>query len=788
MKHYLDLVKISAKQHRGQNRMTRLCIAMSVFLVTAIFGMADMEIRSQMIQAVRTDGSWHAAFVLDSEQEALLRARPEVKAAAGYRSLNYHLEDGYQIEGVETGICGFDEAFQQMHPDSEVMEGLFPGTAEEAVINENIQTRLGIQIGDTIRLTLPHGGSRQLKVTGIAKNTALMAELDAFCLFLNMEGFSALHIEATEVSQEELCFVQFRRFCNIQGAIREISGQFGLSPDQVRQNAKVLMLMFQSRDSYLMMLYLVAAVLAVLVMIAGIFMITASMNSDVARRTEFFGMMRCLGATRGQVIRLVRREALGWCKTAVPAGVAAGTVLVWILCGMLYFLSPGLFEGFLVLGISWPGIVAGAGTGMITVLLAAGAPARRASKVSALTAVSGNAKTVQAVRKMANTRLFKVDTALGIHHASGSKKNFFLVTGSFAFSIILFLAFSTAIDFMHHAITPLRPSAPDLYVCGEDLENSIPLELAGVLEEYPGVKRVFGRSLAELTLAEDGSPFLLLSYDVQQFQWAEDARMEGSLQDAVDGRGVVSAFRTGSTLESGRVVKILTENKEREVLVTGVLGDVPYNYGLDEGTGQSTGMLICSEAFFRELTGESGYAVLDIQLRRDTTDAQVQEIHRAVEQACGRGVVFSDRRVRNQEARGASYSMSVFLYGFLAVIALIGFFNMINSVAMSVSARRKEYGIMRAIGMSTEQLTRMVVSETMTYAVFGVFFGCAAGIPLNRFLFRRLVTSRWGDAWSVPLWELLVIVAVMAVSACMALAGPTRQVRKMTVVDTMKKS
>ena len=263
MKHYLDLVKISAKQHRGQNRMTRLCIAMSVFLVTAIFGMADMEIRSQMIQAVRTDGSWHAAFVLDSEQEALLRARPEVKAAAGYRSLNYHLEDGYQIEGVETGICGFDEAFQQMHPDSEVMEGLFPGTAEEAVINENIQTRLGIQIGDTIRLTLPHGGSRQLKVTGIAKNTALMAELDAFCLFLNMEGFSALHIEATEVSQEELCFVQFRRFCNIQGAIREISGQFGLSPDQVRQNAKVLMLMFQSRDSYLMMLYLVAAVLAV---------------------------------------------------------------------------------------------------------------------------------------------------------------------------------------------------------------------------------------------------------------------------------------------------------------------------------------------------------------------------------------------------------------------------------------------------------------------------------------------------------------------------------------------
>ncbi|MEY8485023.1 hypothetical protein AALD74_24915, partial [Lachnospiraceae bacterium 48-21] len=60
MKHYLDLIKISAKQHRKQNRMTRLCIALAVFLVTVIFGMADMEMRSQYFQAVKTDGSWPA--------------------------------------------------------------------------------------------------------------------------------------------------------------------------------------------------------------------------------------------------------------------------------------------------------------------------------------------------------------------------------------------------------------------------------------------------------------------------------------------------------------------------------------------------------------------------------------------------------------------------------------------------------------------------------------------------------------------------------------------------------
>ena len=297
MKHYLDLIKISAKQHRIQNRMTRLCIALAVFLVTVIFGMADMEMRSQYFQAVKTDGSWHGGFVMDEEQGALLGERPEIKKIARYGSLNYNLGGGYQIKGVETGICGFDKEFQEMFPDAEILEGTFPETAEEIALNENAMDRLGTQIGDKVSMTIPQGEARQYVITGIAKNTALTAELDAFCVFLNTDGFLALRPEETGTAQETIYFVEFRKFCNIQKAIGEIRTQFGLEDGQVRQNAKVLMLMLQTRDSYLLSFYLLAGMLAVLVVIAGIFMITASMNSSIARRTEFFGMMRCLGET-----------------------------------------------------------------------------------------------------------------------------------------------------------------------------------------------------------------------------------------------------------------------------------------------------------------------------------------------------------------------------------------------------------------------------------------------------------------------------------------------------------
>ena len=593
MKHYLDLIKISAKQHRRQNRMTRFCIVLSVFLVTVIFGMADMEMRLQLMQAKETDGNWHAAFSVDEEQGEFLKARPEVEAVARYGTLNYHLKDGYRINETETGVCGFDQEFQEMIPDARVVEGTFPEMDNEAVINENIKVRLGMEIGDTFEMSTPQGEIKKYRVTGVAKNTALTAELDAFCIFLNAEGFAALYGEECKDAGEVFYYVKFRPFCNIQQAIDEISSQFGLGLEQVRQNAKVLMLMFQSRDSYLMQFYFVAAVLSVLVVIAGILMITASMNSSIARRTEFFGMMRCLGATGKQVIRFVRREALSWCKTAIPYGVFAGIFVIWLLCGMLRHLSPGFFDGLPVFGISWMGIAAGVLVGLVTVLLAAGSPAKRASGVSPLTAVSGNAGTVQAVKRTANTWLFKVDTALGVHHATGSKKNFFLITGSFAFSIILFLAFSTAIDFMHHAVTPLRPSAPDIYIYKGDHTNQIPLSLAGEIREYPGVKCVFGRSYGEFVLSGSERPITVITYDEQQFRWAEDSLMEGNVQDAVEGKGALSVFRNGNILAVGSSVRIMAGGKEREVPIAGILGDVPYSYGVDSNTGSITDMIIC---------------------------------------------------------------------------------------------------------------------------------------------------------------------------------------------------
>ena len=169
-----------------------------------------------------------------------------------------------------------------------------------------------------------------------------------------------------------------------------------------------------------------------------------------------------------------------------------------------------------------------------------------------------------------------------------------------------------------------------------------------------------------------------------------------------------------------------------------------------------------------------------MQLTSKATDADVAALR-----ALSAGLSFSDRRLSNQEVRGAFYSFSLFLYGFLFIIALISAFSIVNSIALSVSARTRQYGAMRAIGMSDAQLRRMVLFEAWTYALSGIVLGTALGLPVNRLLFDMLVTSRWGDPWSFPAGAYIIIIAAVALSSFLSVLRPVERIRSRSIVDTI---
>lgn len=784
MKSYLDLVPISAKVHRRQNRMSVFCIMLAVFLVATIFGMADMFIRSQMLQAQLDNGLWHIGVQDITDADAQEIAQMEsVESAARYGVLNYRGDEGYKFAGKDIIIAGADESYLDMYVDP-IDEGAFPKNEHEAFAVESMRDMEGVQIGDTITIDGPEGDKLQYTVSGFFRNVPKTMSEDSYGIFITTETFRALFPPEERSDNLEaynsLLVVRFAHVRNIRSEIDEIKSRYHLSDEQVAENVKLLALSGQSRNMFIMQIYATAAVLFVLVLIAGIMMIAGSLNSNVSQRTEFFGLMRCTGATAGQVMRLVYMEALLWCRTAIPVGIGAGVVVIWILCAVLRYLAPKYFHAVPVFGVSIPSIIMGTAVGVLTVLLAARTPAKRAAGVSPLAAVSGNAGDVRPVRKAANTRFFKVDTALGIHHAKASRKNLILMAGSFALSIILFLSFYVTVDLMGHAIRPMHPWTPDLSVISPNLTCSVDRDLVETLKSNPAVRRVYGRGFAfdvPIMVGAAGTGKAdFISYEQNQFDWAKKYLNEGSLEEAQSelNTGLI-VYKEEERIKVGDTVTLTIDGNVEEIRIVGQLSNCPFT---NDGR---TDIIICSEETFRQVTGQEDYTIIDLQLKSGTTDAEVNAIHQTV----GTDYVFSDERLDNTSARGAYYCFALFIYGFLTVVAFIAVFNVINSIAMSVSARMKLYGAFRAIGLSTRQLAKMVIAEAATYTVVGSLCGTMLGIICNKLLFGMLISYQWGDVWKIPFDALSIILIIVVLSVILAVHGPIRQIRDMSVVDTI---
>ncbi|MCQ4937313.1 ABC transporter permease [Anaerotignum propionicum] len=781
MKSYLDLVPISSRLHRKQNRMSIFCIVLAVFLVTVIFGMADMFIRSQIMQARMEDGNWHVSFRNISEEQArLISARPEVEASSWYGVLNYSGEQGYSLQGKNLILCGSEESWITKMQTDMITEGAFPKKDNEALMSENAKTAMDLKIGDLVFVETPVG-KFQITISGFLKNVSKTMEEDSYGVFLTTDGFRSIY-QQTEKDDStyfnSIYFVQFSNRCNINNTISDIKAQLGLSGNQVSENTKLLGLLGQSGNSFMLQIYGSAFILFLLVLMAGVMMIASSLNSNVAQRTEFFGMMRCIGATPKQVMRLVVKEAFGWCKFAIPAGVGAGVIVIWILCAMLRYLSPEYFIGMPAFAISFPSVISGICIGALTVFFAARSPAKKASRVSPLAAISGINNKLFHGKKAASTAFFKIDTALGIHHAKSSKGNFVLMVGSFSLSIILFLSFSVTIDFMNHALKPLKPWTPDISIVSPNNSCSISNNLLKDLEENPAVKKAYGRMFAynvPIQLNGVDKTVDLISYEEHQFDWAKDYLLEGSLQRVQNEVNTgLSVFKQQGTPKVGDTVTFV-ENRSVDIEIVGTLSSSPFQNVLDVGT------IICSENTFRQLTGNTDYTIIDLQLLKSATQKDVDLIHAAV----GSEYIFSDERLGNRSVLGSYYSFGLFIYGFMTLIALITIFNIVNSIAMSVSARMKEYVAFRAIGLSNQQMKKMIVAEASTYAVVGGFWGSVLGLLFNKLLYEKMITFYWGEQWKIPFVDLGIILGIVIIAVMIAVNGPLKRIRKISIVDTM---
>lgn len=773
MRSYLSLIPISAKVRKRQNRMTILCIIISVLLVTTVFSTADMFIRTKSSELQEKHGNWHIRLENISQSMGQEISQRSDTAGVGWvEEFNSDADQPYYIGEKKAALYGTDNIYLSQLSNA-LEEGVLPQNDREIMLSSNAKTALDVSLGDRITLQTP-AGDTEFIISGFGSDNKddYRGQTYLVAVYMTRSEFGAL-MEENKTETDPVCYVQFQDASKASGATKELKQQYHLSGESISENTAVMGLTGQSSSESVKNIYGLAIILFILVLMAGILMISGSMNSNVAQRIKFFGMLRCIGASRKQIIRYVRFEALNWCKTAVPVGLFAGIMISWGICIMLRYGIGGEFSSMPVFAVSPIGLLSGAAVGVVTVLLAAQSPARRAARVSPVAAVSGNVDSTSFAGHTVNLGLGKVEKVLGIHHAFTPKKNWILMTFSFSLSVILFFSFSVGLDFAQALLPSLRSWQPDITLTGYANEQILSPALEDSILSVPGVEHVFGSAYMEKVSAassSQGSDYVnLISYSEYLLDSAQECLVQGDLSE-IHGNSdqVMTVLNKDNPLKVGDIIEIAGQKLKIACAVSD--GIYPSEYSV-----------ICSQETFARLTGKENYSLIGVQLQENASDESIKKI----ENLAGRDVIFEDMRERNKQDH-ATYAASVFIvYSFLAILAMITLFHIINSISMSVTARKKQYGAMRAVGMDRKQLTRMIAAEAFTYTASGLIVGCSTGIPLSWFLHTRLLTRYFGTPWTLPITLIGITVVFGIVSAAAAVYVPAKRICSMEITEAV---
>lgn len=806
MNSYLAITPKYLSMHKKNTRLTILSVMIAVALVTTIFSMMDVFWTFEKQQTISDYGNFHITINAVTEEEAsAISSRIDVEQALRYSQL-----DDAELNGLNavivTGDSDVSGVFSSgLYNHYSILQGAYPKGKNEAVIERWASESYGIGLGDTVTISLD-GATEQFQIAGICADLSNTKAEGIIGVFMPLEGERSL-----QPDMEMQLLIRFENHVNINKAEQIIMNTLGIAQDRIGRNERLLALMGQSMNSTVLGLYATGAVLFLLVLVAGVTMIYNTFNISVMDRIRQFGLLRCIGASEKQVKRLVKSEGRHIALRAIPMGVLTGLLLTFACSAILKFYNSSFFTNIPLFSVSAAGILAGVLIGILTVALASMAPAKKASRVSPVNAVSGGGEGRLSGKKRKRTGKlagpFRAETALGVRNAVSRKKTLVLMSASIAISVILFLGFQVFINFMYSSMKTLKPYTADLSILSENgLDDDLNTELSGL----NGVKRVYGRmfgyvdatfdasrltdiykqAVGDISINSDGTftapeKSWLISYDKNQLKWAKTDLISGTLSEdrMNENNGVIAVamnIRNGVSMETaglqlGDRITLQTVSGPRELTVTAILRSVPF---ADDNLNLAT--FITTQKLYTEITGDSTLDVIDIQLKSGNQEHTVSTI----KSMAGADATFSDSRQKNAQATQAFLTMAVFMYGFVFVIALISILNIINTMQTSVSAKTKYIGVMRAVGMSGRQLRKMIVSEAGTYGIAGCVTGIILGAALQRFLITELLSGAH-MTWKFPTAQVIIIFILILIVILFSVIGPLKKIKARGVAETI---
>ncbi|MFE9413433.1 ABC transporter permease [Streptomyces sp. NPDC006704] len=570
----------------------------------------------------------------------------------------------------------------------------------------------------------------------------------------------------------------------------------------------------------------------------GTFLIVNTFTMDIARRTREIALLRAIGATRRQVVRSVLAEAALVGLAASALGFALGLGVATVLPHVLDTSGDPLPSGPLVIGPT--AVIAALVVGVGVTVLAAWLPARGAARVAPVEALRGADQPPSAALSRVRGAIGLALTVLGagllcsLTDAVGAtdanlRTALFgcaaLVVGLIALApllagpvVRLLGRLTTGFGAAGHLArenalrNPRRTAATaaallistalvsGLAVIDHCTKRALDAQAAaGLSADYvistrtpttaidaaavrrvaavPGVRTA--SAVADSTITPGGKQISGIdpatASEVMKLRF-----LSGSLTDVGPGRIAVSrGYASEHHLVVGQQLdaSVGAGGHDQRYTVVGVYQDNPTAQDVlgHRSDVQKTAYL--RDSVQRLLVGTDGgvtSADLEKRLRAAVSDSPLLKVQ--------------SRRQLVQEQAGVAGDLMTMVLGLLALGVLISTLGMVNTLAMSISERTREIGVLRAIGMGRSAIRTMIRLEAVCVAAFGTLLGLAAGL-FGAWKVSGLANGAIPQySFSLPWGTLALVVALGLAAGTVAAAVPARHAARLGPLEAVART
>jgi putative ABC transport system permease protein len=800
------------KKSRTRTIVTVIGVILSAAMITGIctFGVSLLNYMAK--GAAQQYGDWHVEFLDVSSSFVQERIQDKgVANTAAFENIGYAtLKGGKTPNKPYLFIAGFSkETFDALSVN--LMSGRLPENSGEILVPMSVEVKGGVkfEMGDKLSLAVgsrmngnENLGQHAPYISGgetLVPKTEKTYTVVGIYLKASFEESSApgyTLITKADAQDKADSFNLFAKLTNPRGVHAYASSTAGTKAYVF--NDDVLRYMGVADNGvFNVFLYSVAGIVLIIVMIGSIFLIYNSFNISMNERTHQFGILSSVGATAKQLRNSVLFEGLCIGAVGIPIGVMVGIGSIGVVISVvaknfgniLYTNIP------LTLTVSIPAIAVAAAVSMVTILISAYIPARKAANTPVMESIRQTNEVKVESKDMKTSklaqRIYGLEGTLALKNFKRNKKRYRSIVLSLVLSVVLFISTSAFITDMKQALErAVVFTTYDISFASQDMDDREMLSLYDKLKTADGVYKSSCQALMKYSCTAKASD-LSDSYfeDAGSHSSDETVNLPMKIQflddsaylNIIKSLGLSIDEYTGQNAKMIAVAKVtshMKDNREHEVdesidmfksssLNFTITPEINGNVKIEQGKNVSitfvntvppdtVGMQENSESdnsfMFRVIVPYS------LKEKFETPDAHV----------VNKGFTFSSKNSSKSTAemqtmikssgitakynlinfhemldqsRNIVFIANVFAYTFIIMISLIAVANVFNTISTNIKLRRRELAMLRSVGMSDRDFQKMMNFECAFYGMRSLLFGLPIATISSWLIYKGMVAS-----------------------------------------------